>query len=527
MKDIAMFDKRKKNSQAVIKLPKLTITEMVLQKAIFPFAGWVRRLDEPERAGWTSKLVDQPFFERVCSLVIFLNTFFVAYSADAGMHQSPGEATSGFIYYGEFAFLVWFVLELILRMLHHRLYFFVNESAHWNWFDFFLVLLALVDTALQTFMNSSGGGNVSFMRVLRLAKLAKILRTLRVMRIFRELSMILESFAKCLLSMLWSFILLVFSIYVFSLMFVQGLSTYIQEECDDEELRELVFDHFGNTVTSMITLYMAVTGGDDWVKFYNTTQLAGAFYPWLFLFFTFFYVFALFNLLTGIFVEKAVQVGAVDREEVIAQQQRIRQRTKDEFRHLCRVLDQEETGFIDRSIFVEGMKNPNIVNYMASAGLEVRNPDSFFDCISKLTDTEELVSVEAFVEACMSMKGQATGLDMQLQFGQTNKVERQVCELQHLVEDQFRSLLEAMDDSLRRGLGGRKTTLFSLKSLHRLQEGDAGDGTPGGCQSPSPSSDAVSDGPRMRDLSAVKFKLPIQDAASATNVSSIMQLQAL
>lgn len=76
----------------------------------------------------------------------------------------------------------------------------------------------------------------------------------------------------------------------------------------------------------MLTLYMAVTGGSDWVIYYDILYELGSFTPLLFVGYTFSFAFAIFNILTGIFVERAVAANMPDREQqIVLERQRLRE----------------------------------------------------------------------------------------------------------------------------------------------------------------------------------------------------------
>lgn len=62
----------------------------------------------------------------------------------------------------------------------------------WNWLDFTLVVLNLVDAVAWTLL-SEGGADMTFMRAIRILRLSRILRGLRLMRFFAELRVMLNS----------------------------------------------------------------------------------------------------------------------------------------------------------------------------------------------------------------------------------------------------------------------------------------------------------------------------------------------
>merc|ERR1719162_1571493 len=106
----------------------------------------------------------------------------------------------------------------------------------------------------------------------------------------------------------------------------------------------MVEEHFGSMMKSMQSLYMAVTGGNDWSLYLGITQEAGTAYEVLFMFFTFFFTFALFNILTGIFVEKAVSCSQPDRDDMVLEQRQKTRQDVVEFRHVCSLLDSDKSG---------------------------------------------------------------------------------------------------------------------------------------------------------------------------------------
>ena len=119
-------------------------------------------------------------------------------------------------------------------------------------------------------------------RVLRLLKFARILRSLKVITAFRELATMLEIFRSSLVAMFWSLLLLLFLLFVWALLFAQGVADGLHALQAPEELRQRVAGTFGSVSQTMLTLYMAVTGGNDWNIYYKILNELGTFTPLLF-----------------------------------------------------------------------------------------------------------------------------------------------------------------------------------------------------------------------------------------------------
>ena len=172
-----------------------------------------------------------------------------------------------------------------------------------------------------------------------------------------------------------------------------------------------VRNHFGSVVQTMLSLYMAVTGGNDWSLYYHLLQHTGI-YQYLFLGYTFFFAFAIYNILTGIFVERAVAANMPDREQQIMQERRKLLEQADELRYLFSCLDLDASGLISLDEFLKCMKNPRIVAYMSSVGVSVHDVEYLFRIVANENDE---VEIDRFVDGCMAIKGSATALDMQKQ----------------------------------------------------------------------------------------------------------------
>jgi len=374
------------------------------------------QMQEPTRSGCIHGVISSSQFDTLTSFIIILNSAFVAFTANWEM-KNVGEQFPAYMELIDTSFLLFYSIELLLRLFVHRWYFFINQEMKWNNFDLVLVFFSLQDVVLSHLVSEDSSGNLAFMRIFRLMKVAKILRTFRVMRVFRELATILESFKTSFVSLFWCFVMLAFLLYIFALIIIQGMAGVLllkADELNDEEVKQ-IHDVFGSVPQTMLSLYQAVTGGDDWANFYRVVQLTGQFYCVTFLFFTFFFQFALFNILTGVFVEKAVLASQPDRDDLILEQRKKHRKAVQEFRKLCRSVDTDRSGAISYNEFLESMSNELMVSYMASVGLEVHDVELFFKSVAGCQSLDEEIEIEKFVEGCLAMKGSATALDMRKQ----------------------------------------------------------------------------------------------------------------
>lgn len=239
--------------------------------------------------------------------------------------------------------------------------------------------------------------------------------------------------------------MLLFLLFVFSLLFIQGLAAHATTPDVKQSTLDGIALFFASLADCMISLYMAVTGGADWNQFYVVVLQAGDFYALAFLFFTLFFNFALFNILTGVFVEKAITAFMPDRAEQLLEERRRLVNEADDFRALCKRLDRSREGRISLADFLEFMQNETMVVRMASLGLEVHDVELFFKVVA---GSQDEVSIEEFVEGCMATKGTASSLDIQKQLFETRLLAQHLREVQRDLQKKTDDIRSEMDHLL-------------------------------------------------------------------------------
>mmetsp|Transcript_21335 Transcript_21335/g.61685 ORF Transcript_21335/g.61685 Transcript_21335/m.61685 type:complete len:643 (-) Transcript_21335:28-1956(-) len=391
--------------------------------------------DEPLRTGWVARCVDSRAFEAICALVIMLNGAFTVLTTNYEM-ENPGRGLTPFMATVELVFMCFYTLELILKLIVHRGYFFCNHDMQWNIFDFLLVVLAIYDTLFTEFYSAGdirSGTNVTFMRVLRILKMAKILRVVRVMRFFAELRLILNSLLGSLASLFWSIVMLALIFYIFALIFVQGSADYIADLLQGDAVRggcgeQCVRRLFGSVGETMLTLYQSSTSGIDWKEPYEAIESTGLQNAALFIFFIAFIQIALLNILTGIFVENAMKLAQPDRDTLALKHRANEIAQKEELRRMC----QEMNGYRDafkKEDFQQALNHSKYRNYLQIIGLDIKDATLFFDMLASANEGE--VDIEDFINGCMRLKGAATSIDMQHLVFETkmmHKLQRQLYE---------------------------------------------------------------------------------------------------
>jgi len=437
--------------------------------AVLRFVTWFRNLTEPPRSGCIANLVLSRKFELTCGFVIVCNSAFTISTTNYAMETLQDKLTptqAGF----ELGFCVFYVIELLLKISVHRQYFFCNEDWRWAYLDTFLVLMAVQDQAILYMDTGDKGANLNFMRSLRIMKITRIFRMLRVIKVFNELRNLLMTIIGSFVSLFWCLVMLSFILLLFGMIFVQVVSDYLILQKDagtmDEDLRDEMKDIFGSVFTAMATLYMATTGGDDWRNFYDALGQTGSMNALIFIFFISFFNFAVFNVLTGIFVENAMKVSKEDRDMLVVEQRRKEMFDTESLRRLCHQMDEDASGTITWSEFEEALNKGTVSTHLAAIGLDVHDAEMFFEMLASISGSDE-VNIDDFVLGCMRMKGGATSIDMQMLAYQARLLQRG----QGALEVDQKKLLELMvymcRDNMYLGGGSYQTSLSCTPSVSR------------------------------------------------------------
>eukprot|EP00928_Gymnodinium_smaydae_P033121 TRINITY_DN23811_c0_g1_i1.p1 TRINITY_DN23811_c0_g1~~TRINITY_DN23811_c0_g1_i1.p1 ORF type:complete len:605 (-),score=96.22 TRINITY_DN23811_c0_g1_i1:55-1848(-) len=371
---------------------------------------WLEAVDQPPPVGRLARVVTSAAFDVGCTFVIILDSIFTSAEANRSMVEK-GEAAPLSSTIVEIAFSSFYLLELILKLMVFKRYFFCNLDRAWNWFDLLLVVQAWIGIFMQWALSGSeGGADVTFMRLVKLVKLGKILRIFRAVRFLTELRVMLMSVVNCLTVLGWAFIMLGLIMYVFAVFFVQLLSVYVGEL--DEYDTEATYELFGSVFVAMLSLFQASSGGRDWFEVYYVIHFSGVIGVTMFIFFMVFFQYAVVNILGGIFLEKAIAASQPDRESLALAQRRMDDKEVEELKALLTRMDKKGTGMLTTEQFLRQIADPMTRAYLRTMGLEINDAVMFFRLIKDTLGTDEL-SIEDFVKRLGRMKGGASALDLQ------------------------------------------------------------------------------------------------------------------
>lgn len=334
-----------------------------------------------------------------------------------------------------FAFALVFAIEVLVRVYAERYSFFLGAEKWWNLFDVFLSLAAAADLVLNVFQ-------ISFVRSLRVFRAVRAAKILRSIRYVKELRLMVFAIGNSLLSLTWGLILLVFLIFLFAILMMQGVEQHIRSS-PGEPVSEELLSTFGNVQRSVLTLLMAISGGQDWVDFLVPLESVNTFYAGLFVVYVLVMGIGVFAILTGIFVEAAATNHQNDSNWAIQQEIEKRKATINKLRRFLHRADVDLDGKITKAEFEHYLSQEDMRAHLSLLDLDPTEAQDIF----RLVDIEgrNEVAIEELVDRFMRLRGSATSVDIANLLFSSQRTDRRLKSFMFFVEERFSAIGKKMD----------------------------------------------------------------------------------
>jgi len=257
---------------------------------------------------------------------------------------------------------------------------------------------------------------VGYTRVFRVLKVVKVLRVVRVLQFFTDLRMMINCVLASIVSLFWCIVMIVFVMFIFAVYFTQEATRYMKEDGPPNvELADypLIRVFFGNVQTSILTLFMSVTGGEDWRNVYVVLQPVGDMPCAFFLAFIFVFLFSILNIIMSIFVEKGVKMAEPDTNNQILEARRKQAADRKELMQMFNKVDADGSQTISQDEFEICVATEEFKDFLSTRGIDIKEARTFFDMVADTIGDREL-DVNHVVRCCLGIKGFATSVDLHI-----------------------------------------------------------------------------------------------------------------
>merc|ERR1719440_852140 len=148
-----------------------------------------------------------------------------------------------------------------------------------------------------------------------------------------------------MMSLCWALVIFLVIFYISGMVFTLAVSHYcILDDRWKAEATEDLREYFGTLELSLLSLFMAISGGKDWGDFYDALSVLHWINPVLFIVYIWFCFIAVLNVVTGIFVENAIGSAEQDREMVIEKELSEKGKYVSNMRRLFEEMDDNASG---------------------------------------------------------------------------------------------------------------------------------------------------------------------------------------
>lgn len=361
------------------------------------------------KGGWRASLehvVGHPMFDYFVATIILANALVIAYETETLSHDPHAETLPAFMGIDLF-FTIFFALEVAMRIIVEKRRFIFGRNKGWNFFDTVVVLSAILEKLL------SASTNMTAIRVLRIMRLVRVIRVIRTLRIFNDLRAMVKGIVTSILSLAWAVVLLFIICFVIGIFITQMVTTYRKDQAlDHSVVDESLVQNFGSLMLTMYSLYKAITGGDDWSSFadplFEISPTMGIF----FCLYIAFAVFAVLNVVTGVFVDNAIKANHQDADNIIMEQTQARKNHMDSVKAVFKRADKDNSNTLDWQEFQEHCDNPIVQAYFRQLDLDIEANGAILMFEMLDFDGNGSIDIDEFIYGCQHLKGFARSLDL-------------------------------------------------------------------------------------------------------------------
>jgi len=157
-------------------------------------------------------------------------------------------------------------------------------------------------------------------------------------------------------------------------------------------------------------LWQSTSGGDDWAVVVKPLQEAHPVLVTLFVVYICVMFIGVMNIVTGVFVDTAMQISNEDREFRVKAQRAREDQCIRELQGIFRQADADGSGSLTWEEFEEHLFDDRLLTYLETLDLDLSDAHSLFNILDQ--DRKGEVSIDDFVWGCMRLKGTAKSMDL-------------------------------------------------------------------------------------------------------------------
>eukprot|EP00435_Cladocopium_sp_Y103_P071868 s317_g38.t1 len=362
------------------------------------------------------RVVESAFVTQGVMLLVFAHVILLGIEVDISSRSSNLDDIPSWFSIVNLIIVSIFVVELLLKFIYLGCSgFWCGADSGWNFFDFFIVAVSVADVIVDYWSKLLSHSIVmEELRVLRSLRFVRAVRSIRIIRIFRymaALRTLVLSVVSTMASLLWTLALLLVIIYAFGIIMTQVVAEHCRflmldggNHCDENLQR------WRSVPESMLTLFMTISQGIDWGVAIDPLRAISTFAVCLVLLYVVIAIFAVMNVVTGVFCQTAIESASNDKDVATMKQVNAKSQKISQLKTIFQEMDRENTNFVSFQDVKDAVHSPELKDFLESMGIISDDIWTWF----MLLDTEQtgLVDLDAFVSGCMQLYGTARSMQM-------------------------------------------------------------------------------------------------------------------
>lgn len=388
------------------------------------------------------QIVAHNLFDNIATFLILTNMMVIAIEVNMRCHGTEAQNAVTFLVIN-ITYGVLYLVELILRILPkgvYASYFSDRVEMRWFWFDSCMLIMQYVEILLTLLVISSKDleNLLSFGRMMRVVRVVRVIRIIRVMRFFRSFRILLMMILGTMKSGVWATCLLVLIMVIFGIIFAQAVVDTLAAGYANEENAFTLEKYYGTVPRAVFTLFKAIIGGVDWDLVVDPLSDCGEIYVALFLIYIIFVQLVVMNVVTGLFLQSAIERAQQDQEHGIQLRLQEKNTFIQKLEELFKQLDSTNNGTISLQEFETHLQSEHMKALFQTFEIENADAWTFFKLLD--ADGGGSVDIEEFVHGCIRLKGPAKSIQIAQLMYHHKWIMNQLVELQQNVNHYLKPL---------------------------------------------------------------------------------------
>jgi len=222
---------------------------------------------------------------------------------------------------------------------------------------------------------------------------------------------------KCILgsfvSLFLSTIFLVGFTMIFAIMFVQQFANLMVDDNSglSADQASEIQAKFGSVQQGTLTLFMCISGGADWGDCYEKISLIGFLSSFLFLVYIVVVWLSLTNIISSLFLEKALSLALPDATERMVQHGREELSRAKALQNVFDMIDVDTCGFLQPDQLKASINDIKISTLLKLQGVQITEVDVFCELLLASAEDQQ-ISKTTFVDGCLRLQGHSSSADI-------------------------------------------------------------------------------------------------------------------